>query len=248
MFNGYTPEQRAGFPGDAEGFPGALTTNEWLGERTFAQVNNIPNWRDWSPRMGLSYDLFGNGRTAIKAQLGKYVSKLGTDLTEGLNPIATSVVSATRNWDDLTYPVGDPRRGNFVPDCDLGDFTVNGECGAISNNNFGKNNPNATRWDPAVLEGWGKRDSNWDFSTEIQHELRPGFGVTGGYYWNNGGYTRQANSRRRVTDNVLVNPADYDPFCIMAPSESRACRTAAGTRSAVCTTSSLSSSGGSRTW
>ncbi len=217
MFNGYTPEQRAGFPGDAEGFPGALTTNEWLGERTFAQVNNIPNWRDWSPRLGLSYDLFGNGRTAIKAQLGKYVSKLGTDLTEGLNPIATSVVSATRNWDDLTYPVGDPRRGNFVPDCNLGDFTINGECGAISNNNFGKNNPNATQWDPAVLEGWGKRDSNWDFSTEIQHELRPGFGVTGGYYWNNGGYTRQANSRRRVTDNVLVNPADYDPFCIMAP-------------------------------
>ena len=114
MFNGYTPEQRAGFPGDAEGFPGALTTNEWLGERTYAQVNNIPNWRDWSPRLGLSYDLFGNGRTAIKAQLGRYVSKLGTDLTEGLNPIATSVVSATDNWEDLTYPVGDPRRGNFA--------------------------------------------------------------------------------------------------------------------------------------
>jgi hypothetical protein len=217
MFNGYTPEQRAGFPGDAEGFPGALTTNEWLGQRTFAAVDNIPNWKDWSPRMGASYDLFGNGRTAIKAQLGKYVSKLGTDLTEGLNPIATAVVSASRNWDDLTFPVGDPRRGNFVPDCDLGNFTINGECGAISNNNFGRNNPNATRWDPAVLEGWGKRDSNWDFSTEIQHELRPGFGVTGGYYWNNGGYTRQTNSRRRVTDNVLVNPADYDPFCIMAP-------------------------------
>jgi len=217
MFNGYTPEQRAGFPGDAEGFPGALTTNEWLGQRTFAAVSDIPNWKDYSPRLGAAYDLFGNGRTAIKAQLGKYVSKLGTDLTEGLNPIATSVVSSSRNWDDLTYPVGDPRRGNFVPDCDLGDFAINGECGAIGNNNFGKNNPNATVWDPNVLSGWGKRDSNWDFSTEIQHELRPGFGITGGYYYNNGGYTRQANSRRRVTDNLLVTPADYDPFCIIAP-------------------------------
>ena len=150
------------------------------------------------------------------------MSKLGTDLTEALNPIATSVVSASRNWEDLTYPIGDPRRGNFVPDCDLGNFAINGECDAISNNNFGKNNPSATVWDPNVLDGWNKRDYNWDFSTEIQHELRPGFGVTGGYYWNNGGYTRQGGagataSRKRVTDNLLVTPADYDPFCIMAP-------------------------------
>jgi hypothetical protein len=217
MFNGYTPDQVAGVPGVSEGFPGGLQTNEWLGERAFAGVNDIPNWKDWSPRLGISYDLFGNGRTAVKAQLGKYVSKLGTDLTEGLNPIATAVTVASRSWNDVLYPVGDPRRGNFVPDCDLGNFAINGECGAISNSNFGKNNPNATQWDPAVLEGWSKRDSNWDFSTEIQHELRPGFGLTGGYYWNNGGYTRQTNSRRRVTDNVLVNPADYDPFCIMAP-------------------------------
>ena len=220
MFNGYTPEQQAGF-GVEEGFPGALQSNPWLGQRTFAAVNDIPNWRDWSPRLGVSYDLFGNGRTAIKAQLGKYVSKLGTDLTEALNPIATSVVSATRNWDDLTYPIGDPRRGNFVPDCNLGNFEINGECGAISNRNFGQNNPNATRWDPNVLSGWNKRDANWDFSTEIQHELRPGFGVTGGYYWNNGGYTRQGSaanpSRKRVTDNLFVSPADYNPFCIMAP-------------------------------
>jgi hypothetical protein len=209
MFNGYTPEQRAGVPGEARGFPGGLETNAWLGQRTFAAVDNIPNWKDWSPRMGIAYDLFGNGRTAVKAQLGKYVSKLGTDLTEALNPIATSVTTASRSWTD--------RNGDFVPDCDLGNFNINGECGAISNRNFGQNNPNATRWDPDVLSGWGKRDSNWDFSTEIQHELRPGFGLTGGYYFNNGGYVRQAGSRKRVTDNLLVGPDDYDPFCVTAP-------------------------------
>jgi outer membrane receptor protein involved in Fe transport len=209
MFNGYTPEQVAGVPGVSEGFPGGLQTNEWLGERTFAAVYDIPNWKDYSPRLGISYDLFGNGRTAIKAQLGKYISKLGTDLTESLNPIATAVTVASRSWTD--------RNTNFVPDCDLGNFDINGECGAISNRNFGLNNPNATQWDPVVLEGWGKRDSNWDFSTEIQHELRPGFGLTGGYYYNNGGYTRQGNSRKRVTDNLLVGPEDYDPFCILAP-------------------------------
>ena len=248
MFNGYTPEQRAGFPGDAEGFPGALTTNEWLGERTYDPVYNIPNWRDWSPRMGMSYDLFGNGRTAIKAQLGKYVSKLGTDLTEGLNPIATSVVSATRNWDDLTYPVGDPRRGNFVPDCDLGNFTINGECGAISNNNFGRNNPNATRWDPAVLEGLGQARFELGFLDGNPARTAP----------------RLRRDRRILLEQRRLHPADQQPAARHrqrarqpgrlrpvlhhGPHESRACRAAEGTRSAVCTTSSLSSSGGFRTW
>jgi hypothetical protein len=213
--NGYVPEQTAGFAGTTVGWPGALETNEWLGARTFAEVKNIPNWKDWSPRMGISYDLFGNGRTAIKAQLGKYLSKLGTDLTEGLNPISTSVTSASRTWIDAD--------NDFVPDCNLSDFTtpVNGECTAISNQNFGKNNPNATRWDPEVLSGYGKRDRNWDFSTEIQHELRPGFAITGGYYWNNGGYTRQGGSRKRVTDNLLVGPEDYDTYCVTAPLDSR---------------------------
>ena len=213
-FNGYTPEQQANAPGQTDDWPDDITDrNEWLAPRTLAKVENIPNWKDWSPRMGISYDLFGNGRTAVKAQLGRYISKLGTDLTEALNPIGTSVTAVTRSWTD--------RDRDFVPDCDLGNFEINNECGAISNRNFGQNNPNATRWDPAVLEGYGKRDANWDFSTEIQHELRPGFGITGGYYWNNGGYTRQGTaanpSRNRVTDNLLVSPQDYDTYCITAP-------------------------------
>ena len=55
-------------------------------------------------------------------------------------------------------------------------------------------------YDPDVLNGYGKRDYNWDFSTEVQHELRPGFGVTGGYYYNTGGYYppgRQPPARHR---------------------------------------------------
>ena len=125
----------------------------------------------------------------------------------------------TRTWNDYTRQA---ILEDYVPDCDLGNFAANGECGAIGNNNFGKNNPNATRWDPDVLNGYGKRDANWDFSTEIQHELRPGFAVTGGYYYNNGGYTRQAGSRKRVTDNLLVAPADYDTYCIKAPTRMQA--------------------------
>ena len=34
-------------------------------------------------------------------------------------PNASSVYSTSRNWNDFTYPAGDPRNGNYVPDCDL---------------------------------------------------------------------------------------------------------------------------------
>ena len=90
--------------------------------------------------------------------------------------------------------------------------------------NFGKNNPNATRYDDELVRGFGKRDYFWDFSTELQHELATGVSVSAGYYrnWTDiysilGGVVWGAG----VTDNLAVTPADFDPFCITAPNDSR---------------------------
>ena len=220
-FNGYVPAQRSGFAEDTDGYwAGDVTINPWLGQRTFNEVRNVPNWKDWNPRLGLAYDVFGNGKTAVKATLGRYTAKLGTEIAEGqgANPLVSTVASTTRFWADSN--------SNFVPDCNLGNFSANGECGAVANSNFGRNNPNAVRYDPDVLAGYGKRDFNWDMSFEIQHQLREGFGLTGGYYHNTGGYFRYSfgspfSSRQRVTENRLVGPGDYDDFCVTAPSDSR---------------------------
>jgi hypothetical protein len=215
-FNGDVPAQRAGYGEDTDGYyAGASTVNPWLGQRTFDPVDDVPNWKDWNPRLGVAYDMFGNGKTAFKVSVGRYVAKLGTEIPESANPISTSVTSVTRGWTDSNR--------NYVPDCDLGNFTTNGECGAISNQNFGKNNPLATRYDPSVLNGYGKRDYNWDFTAEVQHELVQGVALSGGYYRNTGGYFRYSfgspfSSKQRVTDNLLVAPADYDTYCITAPS------------------------------
>ena len=148
----------------------------------------------------MSYDLFGNGRTAIKATVGRYIS--GGSLATNVNPVNTSVNSATRTWTDSNV--------NFVPDCDWNNPATNGECGPLSNLNFGKVNPTATRFDKEVLEGWGVRPYNWSVSAGVQHQIADGASIDVGYF-------RRWYGNFSVVDNQLVGPEDYDPFCVTAP-------------------------------
>ena len=110
---------------------------------------------------------------------------------------------------------------NYYPDCNLGNFSANGECGALNDQNFGRQNPRALQWSDAVREGWGVRDNNWDMAAEVQHEVSRGLSLNGGYYFNNGGYYRNVDSIQRSTDNELVGPNDYDQFCVTAPIDAR---------------------------
>ena len=100
------------------------TPSGWIPRRTFDEVKDVPSWKDLNPRVGAAYDLFGDGRTALKVSLGRYVAKTGVDIANANNPIQTSVNSVTRTWTDTN--------GNYVPDCSLGNFGANGECGAVS--------------------------------------------------------------------------------------------------------------------
>jgi hypothetical protein len=146
--------------------------------------------------------VFGTSRTALKFSFGKYISKEGTGIADGLNPINTSVNSVTRTW-------GDTNR-NFVPNCDLTNFAQNGDCGPISNPNFGKSNVN-TVWSDDVLKGFGHRRASWDMALDVQQQLGSKVSVAAGYNYN-------WHTNFRVTRNLAVTPADFDPFCVAAPS------------------------------
>ena len=198
-FNGYVPEQN-------------VPATRFLPARSFERVNNVPNWTDVNPRVGVSYDLFGDGRTALKSSIGRYVGKMGVAVAFASNPIRTSVNSATRSWSDANL--------DFVPDCNLTNFDANGECGSISNVNFGQSNPNAVQFADDLVEGFGNRDYFWDLTAEVQHEVSPQLSVTAGYYrnWSNhfGGISG-IRFDSGVADNLAVGPDDFDPYCITAP-------------------------------
>jgi hypothetical protein len=183
-----------------------LDATQFVPARDLAAVDDVPRFSDLEPRGGVSYDLFGNGRTAVKAYMGRYVEQSGYGITNDNNPVVTSVLSASRTWNDAN--------GNYVPDCDLTNPAANRECGTLDNLNFGKNNPNASRYSDAVLHGFGVRNYAWDLAAEVQHQLRPGMSITGGYYRNWAG-------NFRVRDNQALTPADYQPFCVTAPVDQR---------------------------
>jgi hypothetical protein len=172
---------------------------------TFAGVTS-QNLKDFTPRLGLAYDLFGTGKTAVKVSLGKYV--LATSTTGNPAGVSTTV---NRSWNDSFYPVGDPRRGNYNPDCDLLNLQANAECGRVSNLNFGQLT-SVAQFDQDTRFGWGNRAYNWEFSTSVQHEIVPRLGVDIGYF-------RRWFGNFTTTQVQGITSADYDPFSVTAPSD-----------------------------
>ena len=183
-----------------------LAAGPFVPARDFPRVDNVPNWYDVSPRLGAVYDLFADGRSALKVALGKYVGSAGTETALANSPVNATLSSVRRSWNDAN--------GNFVEDCDLTNFEANGECGAIANSLFGQLNPNANAWDPNLLTGFGKRDYIWDFSMELNQQLGDGTAMTAGYY-------RSWAGNFQVTQNTAVDPTGYDPYSITAPIDPR---------------------------
>ena len=175
--------------------------------------DGVKGYHDFTPRLGAAYDLRGNGKTAIKVNLGKFMEAASHNAVySGTNPLNRVVTSTTRAWTDANR--------NFVPDCNLlnpaaqdvrpsgGDF-----CAAMAGPTFGTDVLTNT-YDPEILEGWNVRPHNWTFGVAVQHELLPRLSVLASY-------NRRWFQNFLVTDNLAVDASDYTSFSVAAPPDGR---------------------------
>jgi len=196
---------------------------------TFSRTEGVNAFNDITPRFGVAYDMFGNGKTAVKFNVGHYLAPATNDSRYTLNnPAQTSkiVTSVTRNWTDGNR--------NFVVDCDIlnaagqnvagttGFDPTKDSCAAITGNNlnFGKTGNNVALVNDAALHGWGVRPNDWQWGVNVQQELMPRVSLEVGYnrryfHW------REAGGQGTVTDNLAAAPSDYTSMTINAPLDPR---------------------------
>ena len=189
----------------------------WLPNRNInsAEIKNVPNWKDVNSRINATYDVFGNGKTAVKGSISRSVQQDSIGIARANDPAANATVTSTsRLWFD--------NDGNRVPNCDLtnpapqnffgpGFDPTKDLCGPWDNLNFG-NPALATTYDPGILDGWGVRPYNWEFSVGVQHEIIPRLSVNATYF-------RRVLGNFWVTDNELVSASDYSFYTVTVPTD-----------------------------
>jgi hypothetical protein len=67
--------------------------------RCFQALQGAPDFKTFSPRVSVVFDVFGNGKTAVKVAGDTYQNALGTAYIERVNPIRRT--SDTRTWNDV---------------------------------------------------------------------------------------------------------------------------------------------------
>ena len=198
------------------GFPDQIRpSNIWVPQEFFIPGQTAVTWKDFQPRLGVAYDLRGDGKTALKFSASRYGARDSTDWAERLNP-ALGNRAQVRSWNDgITGCVsGTCIVGDGLPQGDPNDPMPNGEL-LSANTNLAFGQPVQTRFfDQDWASGWGKRAANWEWSGSIQQELRPGVSLNAGFFQRN-------NVNFTVLDNRAVNPDDFEIGTVIVPLDSR---------------------------
>jgi hypothetical protein len=129
----------------------------WVGERSFDRLDVYDFGPNVAPRVGVSYDLLGNGRTALKAYYGRFYNQFGSELAEAVNRNGVTTVFVP--WSD-----DNGNRRHDPGELDLSGFT------GFSAGLF-----------PQV-DGDANRPFSDEFNVGVDHQLLRDFAVSASYH------------------------------------------------------------------
>jgi hypothetical protein len=156
---------------------------------------------DYAPRLSAAYDLFGDGKTALKASVSKYHSQLTGLMADRYNEMAN--LTDTRNWFDADLIPGTSTRSGVVLATNGDGIAQDNEIGPSGNAKFGQR---ADRNPDPNLE----RQYNWEYTASMQHQFS--FAAVGIMYY------KRIWSNLEITDRSLITKADYTSFTTPMPS------------------------------
>ncbi|MEW6364976.1 MAG: carboxypeptidase regulatory-like domain-containing protein [Acidobacteriota bacterium] len=58
-------------------------------------------WNDFSPRLGATYDVTGDGKTLLRTSFADYADQLGSEIVSNLSPIASGITELDYYWNDV---------------------------------------------------------------------------------------------------------------------------------------------------
>ena len=167
-------------------------------------TGKVQDWKDISPRVGFAMDVFGNGRTALKASFARYVAGQNIAFVNQVNPIGALTAADTRPWTDLDR--------NGLPFDANGNIQFNELSPSASTPTFGRLTVPTTTYHPDLLRGWGKRGYNKEVTFAAQHQLADRISVNGGYY-------RRTFGNQTFIDDLRYDASSYDSLCLRVPSD-----------------------------
>jgi hypothetical protein len=181
----------------------SLPAGRFAPARFYAEQKNLPNWpHDVAPRLAGAYDLFGNGRTALKVSAGKYYVQQTGFWTKVYANSGQSTDS--RAWFDCGLNAAGTACSGAALATDNDGIVQDNEIGPSSTSTFGLRSDRNPA--PDI-----KRMSNWEYSTAVQHQIASRISV--GLAW----YHRSWRDLQ-VTDRTLISTSDYSSFTLPMPS------------------------------
>jgi hypothetical protein len=179
-------------------------------------------WKDWAPRLGVVYDVFGSHKTAIKAGFAKYNNSYATGFTNNFNPLGAQTQSVAWNVPAGATAAGGPCAPITVsglaapnPSCfPTGGF---GGVGALAGVGAGTLGPSPNPAFGTFAQNNGVYlDPNWHrpyayaYNAGIQQEVRRGVTVNFNWY-------RTSNYQGTLVQNYAVPFSAWQKTSIINP-------------------------------